>query len=404
MINKITFSVVFLFIISGCSWFDTGEKEEEINTDVDSKYDLAVTSQKNKMYEDAIEAYREVQALAPFSPKAIQSQLNIAYLLYKERKYDDSIIEIDRFMNLNPTSRHMAYLHYLRGLVNFSRGKSFLNKVLPHVQDDKDPENLHNAFKDFEIVITKYKNTKYANDSLRRMRYLRNTLSSYELHVANFYFKRKAYVAVINRCQYTIENYPESPKNADALIFLRESYKKLNMLNSYREVKKIIALNYPDYESPYFEKLKEEELKEDLIALSKAADDITMWFGLNIAEQPDDDFSKDYVNEYFDNSESITMPLKKKSESYEVTKIYKEGKEPKNDDDEKKKSWWWFSDEKIEVKDFTKNNKDKGLINKDEISNVSIKKELETNKTNETENVETLENDDESIVIELLNE
>ncbi|MBH32461.1 MAG: hypothetical protein CMD90_02305 [Gammaproteobacteria bacterium] len=401
MINKITFSIVLLFIISGCSWFDTGTEEEKISTDVDSKYDLAVTSQKNKMYEDAIEAYREVQALAPFSPKAIQSQLNIAYLLYKERKYDDSIIEIDRFMNLNPTSRHMAYLHYLRGLVNFSRGKNFLNKVLPHVQDDKDPENLHNAFKDFETVITKYKNSKYASDSLRRMRYLRNTLSSYELHVANFYFKRKAYVAVINRCQYTIENYPESPKNADALIFLRESYKKLNMLNSYREIEKVIALNYPDYESPYFEKLKEEELKEDLIGLSKAADDITMWFGLDIAEQPGDDFSEDYIHEYFDNSETITMPLKKKSESYEVTKIYREGKKPKKDDEKGKKSWWWFSDEKIEVKDFVKGDKNKDLINKEEVSNITIEKKIENK---ETENIEKLENDDESIVIELLNE
>ena len=47
-----------------------------------------------------------------------------------------------------------------------------------------------------------------------------------------------------------------------------------------------------------------------------------MWFGLDIAEQPGDDFSEDYIHEYFDNSETITMPLKKKSESYEVTKIY----------------------------------------------------------------------------------
>ncbi|GIR91873.1 MAG: hypothetical protein CM15mP93_00600 [Thiotrichaceae bacterium] len=33
--------------------------------------------------------------------------------------------------------------------------------------------------------------------------------------------KRKAYVAVINRCNYLIQNYPKAPKIADALIFKR---------------------------------------------------------------------------------------------------------------------------------------------------------------------------------------
>ena len=32
-------------------------------------------------------------------------------------------------------------------------------------------------------------------------------------------YKRKAYVAVINRCNYLIQNYPKAPKIADALIF-----------------------------------------------------------------------------------------------------------------------------------------------------------------------------------------
>ena len=97
------------------------------------------------------------------------------------------------------------------------------------MQIDKDPVNIRNSYEDFKYVVKNYKNSTYTKDSLKRMLYLRNTLASYEIHVANFYYKRKAYMAVINRCNYLIEKYPNAPANIDALFFLEKSYDALLM-------------------------------------------------------------------------------------------------------------------------------------------------------------------------------
>ena len=65
---------------------------------------------------------------------------------------------IDRFISMNNTSQLLPYAYYLRGLVNFNRGKTFFNFVLPHVQIDKDPFNLRNAYEDFNYVYKNYRN------------------------------------------------------------------------------------------------------------------------------------------------------------------------------------------------------------------------------------------------------
>ena len=350
---KIFNILLFFLIISSCSIFKTGEKEKEIST-VEETYKKAMVISKGNKYGEAIGLFREVIINAPFTPLALKSQIEIAYAQYKLREYDFAIKELDSFLNLNPLHKDVPYVHYLRGMSYFDKGKSFFNRVLPHVQADKDPTIIKKAFKDFKILVTKYKYTKYKNDAAKRIIYIRNTLASYELHVANYYYKRKAYVAVINRCNYLIQNYPKAPKIADALIFLRESYSKLKMTDNKRDIEKVIKENYPNYISPYFEEIKEEALKENFIAISKGADDITEFLGLEISEQPDDDFKDKFVMEYFDNSDSIQLIDQKRSEKYEIIRKIPEKNLELKDNDNNEDSWFFKKDLRdIKVKDFT---------------------------------------------------
>ena len=46
-------------------------------------------------------------------------------------------------------------------------------------------------------------------DARQRMMFLRNRLADYENYVAEYYVKRGAYVAAINRAKYALEHYPE---------------------------------------------------------------------------------------------------------------------------------------------------------------------------------------------------
>ena len=49
------------------------------------------------------------------------------------------------------------------------------------------------------------------------MVYIKSILARHELVVANYYIKRKAYTAAINRAKTVIENYPKTEAVSDAL-------------------------------------------------------------------------------------------------------------------------------------------------------------------------------------------
>ncbi len=255
---------LLILSLAGCGGFQA--KEE--GTKIDSKgniidtsgelqtaeaiYARAKSALRREQYDEAAEEYRKIESNYPFSKYAEQSHIELAFSVYKLNRWDEAISVIDRFISMNSTSRLIPYAYYLRGLTNFNRGKTIFNYALPHVQIDKDPVNLRTAFEDFSFVFKNYDDSDYVEDSYKRMIYLRNTLASYELHVANYYYKRKAFVAVINRCNYLIEKYPNAPANVDALYFLRNAYNQLMMVDNARDIEKIITLNYPNHKSKFF--------------------------------------------------------------------------------------------------------------------------------------------------------
>ena len=81
------------------------------------------------------------------------------------------------------------------------------------------------------------------------MVFLRNNLSFYELDVARYYMRRKAYVASAARARYALENYPGSPELGDALAILAVSYTELGLPELAEDAAKVLALNYPEH--PY---------------------------------------------------------------------------------------------------------------------------------------------------------
>ena len=70
---------------------------------------------------------------------------------------------------------------------------------------DRDVAPLKDSFKAFEIVVERYPDSKYYDDCIIRMTYLMNKMAENEIHVARYYMKRKAYVAALNRAQFTAE-------------------------------------------------------------------------------------------------------------------------------------------------------------------------------------------------------
>ena len=357
-------------------------KKDDLKLTAEQIYNTAKSALKREQYDVAIENYREIEANYPFSQYAEQSHIELAYAMYKLNRWDGTVAVIDRFISMNNTSKLLPYAYYLRGLTNFSRGKTFFNYVLPHVQVDKDPVNIRISYDDFNYVYKNHKNSKYAKDSLKRMVYLRNTLASYELHVANYYFKRKAYIAVINRCNYLIEKYPSAPANKDALFFLKRSYELLLMNDSARLIEKIIQKNYPKYESVYFNDVLENKVRRNLVALSEVADDIAISMGFDIENQIEDNFDGVYNVEYFTNENLVEIPRNIKPERYSIIHTTNNNKLSVKNNEEQLNILEYFSSEDrtdLDVKDIIVGEISNESSNKKDLNN----EDVEVNKNTE---------------------
>jgi outer membrane protein assembly factor BamD len=172
--------------------------------------------------------------------------LNIAYAYYKNDDPDAAIAAADRFIKIHPRNTSVDYAYYLKGLVNYTRDTGFLERFLPTDQSQRDPGNAREAYDIFSNLVTRFPESQYVPDAKQRMIALRNNLAMYEVHVARYYMKRKAYIAAANRAGGVVEDYPRTPAVPYALQVLQDAYTKLGMLDLAKDTERVYTQNYPD--------------------------------------------------------------------------------------------------------------------------------------------------------------
>lgn len=179
----------------------------------------------------------------PFGPYSQQVQLDLIYAYYKSADLPMAQASIDRFMRLNPTHPNIDYVLYMRGLTDMALDDSALQGFFGIDRSDRDPEHARQAFRDFSQLVQRYPNSQYSADATKRFVYLKDRLAKYELSVAQYYTKRGAYVAVVNRVENMLRNYPDTQATRDALPLMENAYKQMNLTAQADKVAKIIAEN-----------------------------------------------------------------------------------------------------------------------------------------------------------------
>lgn len=179
----------------------------------------------------------------PFGPYSQQVQLDLIYAYYKSADLPMAQASIDRFMRLNPTHPNIDYVLHMRGLTDMALDDSALQGFFGVDRSDRDPEHARQAFRDFSQLVQRYPNSQYSADATKRLVYLKDRLAKYELSVAQYYTKRGAYVAVVNRVEMMLRNYPDTQATRDALPLMENAYKQMNLTAQADKVAKIIADN-----------------------------------------------------------------------------------------------------------------------------------------------------------------
>jgi outer membrane protein assembly factor BamD len=197
-------------------------------------------------YEKAIKLYEALESRYPFGEDSAQTELDIAYAYFKNNDPDSAQAAADRFIKMNPRSPGVDYAYYLKGLVNYNRGIGFIDRFLPTDTSQRDQGTARDALNNFEELIRRFPHSKYVPDARLRMIALKNNLAMYEVHVARYYMKRKAYVAAADRASTVIEKYQRTAAVPYALLVLQEAYTKLDMVDLAQDTARVYELNYPN--------------------------------------------------------------------------------------------------------------------------------------------------------------
>ena len=78
------------------------------------------------------------------------------------------------------------------------------------------------------------------------MNYIVNSLASYEVHVARYYFRRGAYVAAANRAQQAVAEFQQAPATEEALYIMAQSYDKLQLASLRDDADRVLRANFPN--------------------------------------------------------------------------------------------------------------------------------------------------------------
>ena len=210
-------------------------------------YQEAQRHLNNRNFDLAVRALQMLESRYPFGKHAEQAQLELIYAHYGAYEHEAAVEAADRFIRLHPQHPNVDYAYYMKGLAAYTGNEDVFARFLPTDITKRDTSNAKEAFAEFAQLVSRFPDSPYAADAKSRMVYLRNLLARHEINVANYYFRRGAYLAATNRGRYVVENFQRTPAVADGLAVMAQGYLILGMNDLANDAIDTLAMNYPDH-------------------------------------------------------------------------------------------------------------------------------------------------------------
>jgi len=244
LLIRVAVAIAFAAGIAGCDLLPE-VKDETAGWSAERLYKEAHDMLTTGNYTRAIKLYDTLEGRFPYGRYAQQAILEGAFANYRAGEFATAVAACDRFIHTYPNHPNVDYAYYLKGLVNFREDQGIFGYVVEQDPAEHDPKLTKESFQAFKDLVTLFPDSRYAADSIVRMRFLTNALGSYEVKVAEYYYRRGAYVAAIDRAQAALTNYPRTPSNEDALIVLVRSYDALGMTQLRDDAQRVLKDTFP---------------------------------------------------------------------------------------------------------------------------------------------------------------
>ncbi len=223
----------FVLVLGSCG--TTPETAESVKT-AEQLYNTGYKQLEKTSYAKAAETFEQIELEHPYSKWAVKAKLMGAYAYYKDQKYDDAVLSLDRFIKYHPGNKDIAYAYYMKGLCYYEQ----------IVGVEKDQNNTKLALQAFRQVIARFPDTEYAQDAKVKMDLIFDHLAGQEMEIGRYYLKQKNYLSALNRFSVVVNRFQTTPQIEEALYRQVEIYKILGLNKEAEDAAKVLNHNYPD--------------------------------------------------------------------------------------------------------------------------------------------------------------
>ena len=221
-------------------------KDETAGWSAEKLYKSAHEAMLDGNYTRAVKLFDTLEARYPYGRYAQQAILEGAFANWRNSEQAAATAACDRFIRTYPNNPNVDYAYYLKGLVYFREDQGLFGYVYELDLAERDPKQMRESFAAFKELVQKFPESRYTEDAQVRMLYLTNALGMFEVHVAQYYYQRGAYVAAANRAQLALVNHPKTPSNEIALDVMEKSYRKLGLTQLAEDAHRILEKSFPN--------------------------------------------------------------------------------------------------------------------------------------------------------------
>ncbi len=221
---------------------------DEVQTEVQSiteAYEEAQTSVQRGNFRRGILIFEAIQARYPFSDLARHIQLELMYAYYKSGQMEQAVETADTFMRENPIHPRVDYALYIKGLAYYEEKPGVLERWFRADTSERPPKDIELAYSSLRRLVERFPASEYAPDAEERMIAIKNRLAAYENHVADYYLRRGAYVAALNRAKNSLESFNGADGNARSLQIMAAAYDNLGMSQLAADTRRVLEENFP---------------------------------------------------------------------------------------------------------------------------------------------------------------
>lgn len=221
-----------LGLLSACA----SAPEAETSKSAEELYNTGYKQMGKTQWARAAGTFETVELEHPYSKWATKAKLMGAYAYYRDQKFDDAILALDRFIKFHPGNKDIAYAYYMKGLCYYDQ----------IVGVEKDQQNTARALAAFQQVIARFPDSDYAQDAKLKLDLIYDHLAGQEMEVGRYYLRQKNYLSALNRFSEVVNHYQTTSQIEEALYRQVEIYKILGLDKESRDALKVLRHNYPD--------------------------------------------------------------------------------------------------------------------------------------------------------------